>query len=425
MKKIIIFVVVWALLIAGGRFAVLRILDQKSNEAFATLHQLSTMLGMPVKIKYRKVFVDLDGSIGFQGVRVRIPQTGYTKIDRISYSNGSLPNLTRLLWHVSRISQAESATERETRTKNLFSSTALWRQQIIRSEGVVGFANGIEICGARFTGTVLTAPVNAEFRWDANKDTSDGVVKFTAELPGLADYEFMISAAMMDLPGLSSIDGVSRSSTRDSTMPFELTQVVEDLSIITAITNHCVEQRGGSPEDIRQVAIQELNESMEKQTNLDDESILQVLAGLEQSWMEPGVLKMTGVFDAETGGYEQFDPVTFNGTNVNTNRVISQVRSTTSGAQKRKKENVESANEKKKKPTSTQLRWVARPVAELQMYVDNKVRITSVTGKVQSGRLAEVDEKRYLVTIRAGSGEYGSYAPIKNIGKLEVWGRNN
>ena len=70
----------------------------------------------------------------------------------------------------------------------------------------------------------------------------------------------------------------------------------------------------------------------------------------------------------------------------------------------------------------TQLRWVARPVAELRTYVDNKVRITSVTGKVQSGRLAEVDEKRYLVTIRAGSGEYGSYAPIKNIGKLEVWG---
>ena len=422
MKKIIIFVVVWVFLIVGGRFAALRILDQKSNEAFATLHQLSTMLGMPVKIKYRKVFVDLDGSIGFQGVRVRSPQTGYTKIDRISYSNGGLLNLTRLLWHVSRISQAESATERETRTKNLFSSTGLWRQQIIRSEGVVGFATGIEMCGARFTGTVLTAPVNAEFRWDANKDTSDGVVKFTAELPGLADYEFMVSAAMMDLPGLSSIDGVSRSSTRDSTMSFELTQVVEDLSIITAITNHCAEQRGGSPEDIRQVAIQELNESMEKQTNLDDESILQVLAGLEQSWMESGVLKITGVFDAETGGYEQFDPVTFNGTNVNTSRVLNQVRSTTSGTQKRQKENVESANEKKGKSSRIELRWVARPVAELPMYVDNKVRITSVTGKVQSGRLAEVDEKRYLVTIRAGSGEYGSYAPIKNIGKLEVWG---
>tara|TARA_B100000029_G_scaffold319517_1_gene311923 strand:+ start:43 stop:666 length:624 start_codon:yes stop_codon:yes gene_type:complete len=205
-------------------------------------------------------------------------------------------------------------------------------------------------------------------------------------------------------------------------MSFELTQVVEDLSIITAITNHCAEQRGGSPEDIRQVAIQELNESMEKQTNLDDESILQVLAGLEQSWMESGVLKITGVFDAETGGYEQFDPVTFNGTNVNTSRVLNQVRSTTSGTQKRQKENVESANEKKGKSSRIELRWVARPVAELPMYVDNKVRITSVTGKVQSGRLAEVDEKRYLVTIRAGSGEYGSYAPIRKIGKLEVWG---
>ncbi|HAG45995.1 MAG TPA: hypothetical protein DCL19_04220, partial [Gammaproteobacteria bacterium] len=183
MKKVIIFVIVWALLIVGGRFAAFRILDQKSNEAFDSLHQFSTMLGMPVKIKYRKVFVDLDGSIGFEGVRVSSPQTGYTKIDRISYSNGSLLNLTRLLWHVSRISQAESATERESRSKNLFSASALWRQQIIRSEGVVGFASGIEICGANFTGTVLTAPVNAEFRWDANKDSSNGVVKFTAELP--------------------------------------------------------------------------------------------------------------------------------------------------------------------------------------------------------------------------------------------------
>ena len=421
MKKIIIFVVVWALLLVGGRFAAFRILDQKSNEAFATLHQFSTMLGMPVKIKYRKVFVDLDGSIGFEGVRINSPQTGYTKIDRISYSNGSLLNLTRLLWHVSRISQAESATERETRTKNLFSSSALWRQQIIRTEGVVGFATGIEICGAKFMGTVLTAPVNAEFRWDANKDTSDGVVKFTAELPGLADYEFMVSAAMMDLPGLSSIDGVSRSSTRDSTMSFELTQVVEDLSTITAITNHCAEQRGGSPEDIRQVAIQELNESMEKQTNLDDESILQVLAGLEQSWMEPGVLKITGVFDSETGGYEQFDPVTFNGTIVNTSRVINQVRSTTSAAPTSQKENVESANDKKEKPTGIQSRWVARPVAELPTYVDSKVRITSVAGNVKTGRLSKVDYGRYSVIQKIGSGEYGSYEDIEKIKKLEVW----
>ena len=421
MKKIIIFVIVWALLIVGGRFAVFRILDQKSNEAFATLHQFSTMLGMPVKIKYRKVFVDLDGSIGFEGVRISSPQTGYTKIDRISYSNGSLLNLTRLLWHVSRISRAESATERESRSKKLFSLSALWRQQIIRSEGVVGFSSGIEICGANFTGTVLTAPVNAEFRWDANKDTSDGVVKFTAELPGLADYEFTVSAAMMDLPGLSSIDGVSRSSNRDRSMPFELTQVVEDLSIITAITNHCAEQRGGSPEDVRQIAIQGLNEYMEKQTDLDNESNLQVLAGLEQSWMEPGVLKISGIFDAQTGGYEQFDPVSFNGTIVNTSRVINQVGSTTSETQTSQKENVKSANGKKQKPTVIESRWVARPVSELRTYVDSKVRVTSVTGEVHNGRLTKVDQTRYLVTIRTGSGEYGSYAPIKKIEKLEVW----
>ena len=84
MKKIIIFVVVWALLIVGGRIAVFRILDQKATEAFDSLHQFSTMLGMPVKITYGKVFVDLDGSIGFKGVRLRSKQTGYTKIARIS-----------------------------------------------------------------------------------------------------------------------------------------------------------------------------------------------------------------------------------------------------------------------------------------------------------------------------------------------------
>jgi hypothetical protein len=425
MKKIIIFVVVWALLIVGGKFAAFRVLDQKSNEAFASLHQLSIMLGMPVKIKYRKVFIDLDGSIGFEGVRVSSRQTGYTKIDRISYSNGGLLNLTRLLWHVSRISQAESATERETRSKKLFSSSALWQQQIIRSEGVVGFASGIEICGANFTGTVLRAPVNAEFRWDATKDTSDGVVTFTAELPGLADYEFTVSADMMDLPGLSSIDGVSRPSTRDRLMPFGLTQVVEDLSIITAIMNHCAEQRGGSLEDVRQIAIQGLNEYMEKQTDLNDESNLQILAGLQQSWMEPGVLKITGVFDAETGGYERFDPVTFNGAIVNTSRVINQVRSTTSEAQTSQKENVKTADGKKKRSTGIQSRWVARPVSELRTYVDSKVRITSVTGEVHNGRLAKVDKTRYSVTKRTGSGEYGSYAPIKQIEKLEVWDQNN
>ena len=59
MKKVIIFVIVWALLIVGGRFAAFRILDQKSTEAFDSLHQFSTMLGMPVKITYGKVFVDL------------------------------------------------------------------------------------------------------------------------------------------------------------------------------------------------------------------------------------------------------------------------------------------------------------------------------------------------------------------------------
>ena len=421
MKKVIIFVIVWALLIVGGRFAAFRILDQKSNEAFDSLHQFSTMLGMPVKIKYRKVFVDLDGSIGFEGVRVSSPQTGYTKIDRISYSNGSLLNLTRLLWHVSRISQAESATERESRSKNLFSSSALWRQQIIRSEGVVGFASGIDICGANFAGTVLTAPANAEFRWDANKDSSDGVVKLTVELPGLADYEFVVSAAVTDFPGLSSINGLNRPSTLDGSMPFEFTQVVQNLSIITAMVNHCAKQFGGSPKDARQIVIQGLNEYMEKQTDLDDESNLQILAGLQQSWMEPGVLKITGVFDAETGGYERFDPVTFNGAIVNTSRVINQVRSTTSEAQTSQKENVESADGKKKKPTGIHSRWVARPVSELPTYVDSKVRITFVTGAVHIGRLAKVDKTRYSVTIRTASGEYGSYAPIKQIEKLEVW----
>ena len=421
MKKVIIFVIVWALLIVGGRFAAFRILDQKSNEAFDSLHQFSTMLGMPVKIKYRKVFVDLDGSIGFEGVRVSSPQTGYTKIDRISYSNGSLLNLTRLLWHVSRISQAESATERESRSKKLFSSSTLWRQQIIRSEGVVGFASGIEICGADFTGTVLTGPANAEFRWDMNKDSSDGVVKFTVELPGLADYEFVVSAAVTDVPGLSSINGLNRPSTLDGSMPFEFTQVVQNLSIITAMVNHCAKQFGGSPEDARQIVIQGLNEYLKKQTDLDDESNLQILAGLQQSWMEPGVLKITGVFDAKTGGYERFDPVTFNGTIVNTSRVINQVRSTTSEAQTSQKENVESADGKKQKSTGMQSRWVARPVSELPTYVDSKVRITSVTGEVHIGRLANVDKTRYSVTIRTGSGEYGSYAPIKQIEKLEVW----
>ena len=421
MKKVIIFVIVWALLIVGGRFAAFRILDQKSNEAFDSLHQFSTMLGMPVKIKYRKVFVDLDGSIGFEGVRVSSPQTGYTKIDRISYSNGSLLNLTRLLWHVSRISQAESATERESRSKNLFSASALWRQQIIRSEGVVGFASGIEICGANFTGTVLTAPVNAEFRWDANKDSSNGVVKLTVELPGLADYEFVVSAAVTDVPGLSSINGLNRPSTLDGSMPFEFTQVVQNLSIITAMVNHCAKQFGGSPKDARRIVIQGLNEYLKKQTDLDDESNLQILAGLQQSWIKPGVLKITGIFDAKTGGYERFDPVTFNGTIVNTSRVINQVRSTTSEAQTSQKKNVESADGKKQKSTGMQSRWVARPVSELPTYVDSKVRITSVTGKVHIGRLAKVDKTRYSVTIRTGSGEYGSYAPIKQIEKLEVW----
>ena len=421
MKKVIIFVIVWALLIVGGRFAAFRILDQKSNEAFDSLHQFSTMLGMPVKVKYRKVFVDLDGSIGFEDVRVRSPQTGYIKIDRVSYSNGSLLNLTRLLWHVSRISQAQNAAEREVSVNKMFSSPTLWTEQIIRIENVVSFTSGMAICGANFTAAKLAAPGNIQFRWTMNKKTPNVMVKLTVELPGLADYEFVVSGAVTDFPGLSSINGLNRPSTLDGSMPFEFTQVVQNLSIITAMVNHCAKQFGGSPEDARQIVIQGLNESMEKQTNLDDESILQVLAGLEQSWMEPGVLKITGVFDVKTGGYERFDPVTFNGAIVNTSRVINQVRSTTSEAQTSQKENVESADGKKQKSTGIQSRWVARPVSELPTYVDNKVRITSVTGKVHIGRLGKVDKTRYSVTIRTGSGEYGSYAPIKQIEKLEVW----
>ena len=421
MKKVIIFVIVWALLIVGGRFAAFRILDQKSNEAFDSLHQFSTMLGMPVKIKYRKVFVDLDGSIGFEGVRVRSPQTGYIKIDRVSYSNGSLLNLTRLLWHVSRISQAQNAAEREVSVNKMFSSPTLWTEQIIRIENVVSFTSGMAICGANFTAAELAAPGNIQFRWTMNKKTPNVMVKLTAELPGLADYEFVVSAAVTDFPGLSSINGLNRPSTLDGSMPFEFTQVVQNLSIITAMVNHCAKQFGGSPKDARQIVIQGLNEYMEKQTDLDDESNLQILAGLQQSWMEPGVLKITGVFDAKTGGYERFDPVTFNGAIVNTSRVINQVRSTTSEAQTSQKENVESADGKKQKSTGMQSRWVARPVSELPTYVDSKVRITSVTGKVHIGRLAKVDKTRYSVTIRTGSGEYGSYAPIKQIEKLEVW----
>ena len=222
---------------------------------------------------------------------------------------------------------------------------------MIRIEDVDAVTGSIPICGANFTGTVLTAPVNAEFRWDANKDSSDVVVKLTAELPGLADYEFVVSAAVTDFPGLSSINGLNRPSTLDGSMPFELTQVVQNLSIITAIVNHCAEQRGGSPEDARQIVIKELYEYLEKQPGLNAQSNLQLLAGLQQSWNEPGILKIKGVFDAETGGYERFDLVTFNGGIVDTSVVSNQVRPRVQEAEISLRKNASTGGAKKKKAT--------------------------------------------------------------------------
>jgi hypothetical protein len=231
----------------------------------------------------------------------------------------------------------------------------------------------------------------------------------------------MVSGAMMDLPGFSSINGTGRSSTLDGSMSFDFTQVVQNLSINTAMMNHCAEQSGSSPEDARRVVLQGLNEYMEKQSGLDDESNLQLLAGLQQSWIEPGVLKIGGVFNTETGEYERFDPVTFNGTVVDTSRVINQVTPTRLETPTSQKENVGTADGKKKKSTGTQWRWVARPVSDLRIYIDRKVRITSAAGKVKIGRLSKVDGARYSVMQRIGSGEYGSYSPIEKIKKLELW----
>ena len=409
MKKIIIFVVVWALLIVGGRIAVFRILDQKATEAFDSLHQFSTMLGMPVKITYGKVFVDLDGSIGFKGVRLRSPQTGYTKIARISYSNGNLLNLTRLLWHVRRISQAENPRERRARSEKLFSSSTLWAQQIIRIEGIDAINREIPICDADFRGQLLTGPANIEVRWAMTKDSPNVRVKLAAQLPGLADYEFMVSTPMMDF-----ISGTAPSPTYDRSIRFEFNGGIK---LPPALVTHCAEQYGGSFEDA--VLFESMGVFKERGKTLSEPEI-QMIAGIVRALTEPGVLNIKGVANLELDEYEDIS-VTFNGATVNSSAVINHIRRVAPETEANLKESTQSEAGKMQISTGSRTRWVTQPVAGLSTYVGRKVRITSVAGEVKTGRLSKVKNARYSVIQKIGSGEYGSYEVVENIKRLEVW----
>ena len=410
MKKIIIFVVVWALLIVGGRIAVFRILDQKSTEAFDSLHQFSTMLGMPVKITYGKVFVDLDGSIGLKDVRVRSPQTGYTKIARISYSNGNLLNLTRLLWHVRRISQAENPRERRPRSEKLFSSSTLWEQQIIRIEGIDAINREIPICDADFKGQLLTGPANIEGRWAMTKDSPNVQVKLAAQLPGLADYEFMVFTPMMDF-----IRGMAPSPTYDKSIRFEFNGGIK---LPPALVTHCAEQYGGSFEDA--VLFESMGVFKERGKTLSEPEI-QMIAGIVRALTEPGVLNIKGVANLELDEYEDIS-VTFNGATVNSSAVINHIRRVAPETEANLKESTQSEAGKMQVSTASRARWVTQSVADLPSYVGRKVRITSVAGEVKTGRLSKVKNARYSVIQKIGSGEYGSYEVVENIKRLEVWG---
>ena len=410
MKKIIIFVVVWALLIVGGRIAVFRVLDQKSTEAFDSLHQFSTMLGMPVKITYGKVFVDLDGSIGLKDVRVRSPQTGYTKIARISYSNGNLLNLTRLLWHVRRISQAENPRERRARSEKLFSSSTLWAQQIIRIEGIDAINREIPICDADFKGQLLTGPANIEGRWAMTKDSPNVQVKLAAQLPGLADYEFMVFTPMMDF-----IRGMAPSPTYDKSIRFEFNGGIK---LPPALVTHCAEQYGGSFEDA--VLFESMGVFKERGKTLSEPEI-QMIAGIVRALTEPGVLNIKGVANLELDEYEDIS-VTFNGATVNSSAVINHIRRVAPETEANLKESTQSEAGKMQVSTASRARWVTQSVADLPSYVGRKVRITSVAGEVKTGRLSKVKNARYSVIQKIGSGEYGSYEVVENIKRLEVWG---
>ena len=409
MKKIIIFVVVWALLIVGGRIAVFRILDQKSTEAFDSLHQFSTTLGMPVKITYGKVFVDLDGSIGFKGVRLRSPQTGYTKIARISYSNGNLLNLTRLLWHVRRISQAENPRERRARSEKLFSSSTLWAQQIIRIEGIDAINREIPICDADFRGQLLTGPANIEVRWAMPKDSPNVRVKLAAQLPGLADYEFMVSTPMMDF-----IRGMVPSPTYDRSIRFEFNGGIK---LPPALVTHCAEQYGGSFEDA--VLFESMGVFKERGKTLSEPEI-QMIAGIVRALTEPGVLNIKGVANLELDEYEDIS-VTFNGATVNSSAVINHIRRGAPETEANLKKSTQSEAGKMQISTVSRARWVTQPVAGLSTYVGRKVRITSVAGEVKTCRLSKFKNARYSVIQKIGSGEYGSYEVVENIKRLEVW----
>ena len=241
------------------------------------------------------------------------------------------------------------------------------------------------------------------------KDSPNVLVKLAAQLPGLADYEFMVSTPMMDF-----IRGMVPSPTYDRSIRFEFNGGIK---LPPALVTHCAEQYGGSFEDA--VLFESMGVFKERGKTLSEPEI-QMIAGIVRALTEPGVLNIKGVANLELDEYEDIS-VTFNGATVNSSAVINHIRRVAPETEANLKESTQSEAGKMQISTASRARWVTQPVAGLSTYVGRKVRITSVAGEVKTGRLSKVKNARYSVIQKIGSGEYGSYEVVENIKRLEVW----
>ena len=422
MKKFLVTIATLAILVFGGKFVAVKILDGKLEQGLTFVTAMAAMAGYEgFRFEYRRLFIDFDGAIGFEGLRIGSLNIGFLNIERISYSHGNILNLGRLFWHLKSISQADNVQDRQSRIEEMYASDSLWRHVILRMEGIKPPSVAPEICGATYEGKWLTAPGSVQVSFESSTDDSDLAWDLQGKSPGFIDYTFSLTT-----PAFSRAD-----QWMASKWPFKLALEGYDNSTISAVLAHCLKHAGNIVEDKRDIS---------KGVGLGIELALAQAGyivsegardGIAQWFTESGDLEFTGSIDIEKQAIK-VSTVTLNGEVVASDDAIrpgQRVLPDTANKDSRKSDDsgTKSKGERKsdsvEKGESTSVgrsKWQIKPKSRLADYIGKKVRITTKRGDVREGILESVDPSRYQVVKRVGSGQYGGYAKIEKIMKFEV-----
>jgi hypothetical protein len=422
---VVISAIIVTIVILGGKFFLSQTLNRNLSAAISNFSLDETFL-------YDKLFLSFDGTIGLESVWISPEAFPFIRleIEHLSFSNGNLLNMVRLLWYGRRavkdlksfyefgqdmnsdFDQAGRFFEKIEKSYGKFELQALGAYQLLRAQQISLDMGPVEICGAKYYKSLMAGPADLWFSWGKDKD-KDGqlITEGEARLPGLANYRWNGQGAtieyssndelMRQLTGMKIKTFGDRGGNSDNSWVMAITEVSQmSNGLNDALLSHCAKHLDVPKAQVPDVLIAKLDEISQLYGLFWSDKTMAVF---RRVLSEPGTLTYRETLSGVT--------------TLKFNDEVVQGELYREGKPRVAKQRTNP----EKTVTIAAGKFVETPIAELKLHLGKKVRVKSKNGKILEGRLKKVERTQYEVTRRYSTGEVGVFSPITNIAVLEVW----